>query len=215
MVYSAHFDPLTLERYARYLQEVTLIEHLADLLAHHPESYEHSVRVGLMVLDLGQELGLAENELTLAVRAGVLHDLGKCDVANDLLSKPATLEAHEREEMERHTRYGFDRLTDAAFGEVRKIVVAHHEVKERPYPRRGVERREDARETPPRRQFDPVIRRLTELVAVADMFDALASVRGYKPALEPAEIRRIMTTQFIGNQDLVRQCLERFCPETQ
>lgn len=204
------FSRGTLEYGQRLLQEAELVLHLATLAQYHRESYMHSLRVGFLVIDLGRAIELSSEELVLAARAGLLHDLGKCDIAIEALSKPGPLDRRERYAMDQHTRYGFDRLVEPGFTQVRKIVVAHHEVKDCPYPRTGIERRQEERPTPERRFSEPEIRRLTELVAVADMFDALASARGYKPALNMSEVGRLMTAQYKGNPTLVELCLERY-----
>ena len=125
-----------------------------------------------------------------------MHDIGKLDIPVDVLSKPAPLDPDERYLMDTHPREGFDRLEGIADERVRRIIVGHHEYQRSAYPRKG-----------PRLHN---LSSLTELVAVADLFDALASKRSYKPALEKDVIERIMREDFLGDPSLVERALARY-----
>lgn len=182
-------------------------KHLNDLKDHHPDSYQHSMRVGMLALDIGLELGRDDDDLELLALGGMLHDLGKCDTAEEILNKPSRLSPRELAKIRRHPRDGFNRLSDPGFAEVRKIVVAHHEHQSNPYPR-------DPHKPPPagttRRTPDPRITDLTMIVAIADMFDALNSVRAYKERLPLKDIASLLRGQFTGKQQYVSMALARY-----
>lgn len=183
-------------------------KHLVDLKMHHQESYEHSCRVGRLAIELGIKNNLNGAEITLLGTAGLLHDLGKCDMLEDVLSKNSSLTEKERAHIKHHPRAGFDRLVEPEFAEVRKIVVAHHEFKQNPYPRGGQDRRKNARGD--RRNGDNVISRLAQIVAAADMFDALKNQRAYKDPFGKEKIAQIMSEEYTGDPKFIKQVLATF-----
>ncbi len=185
-------------------------EHLDFLRTHHPDSYEHCVRVGALSVDLALDEPHTHEQVLLIGTGGLLHDLGKCDVAEELLSKEGMLTDEERKEMMTHTRHGFDRLDEPQFTDIRRIVVAHHEHKKSPYPRSRQERRTETRVANDRRVSDEQIKQYTAVVAVADFLDALASRRSYKAALPLEQIEQIIRSQFTGDRTLIERVLARY-----
>lgn len=187
-----------------------IADYLAFLRGHHEDSYEHCLRVGALCLDLALDRTHDHEELRIIGAGGLLHDLGKCDIAEELLSSPSILSLDERLVMQSHARAGFDRLSDDhAFVDVRNIVVSHHEWKTHPYPRTGIDRRAAERNDAERRQDDEATRARTAIVAVADMLDALSCARSYKAALSSDEVERIMREQFTGDPALIDGALRR------
>lgn len=192
------------------LRQKLVSGHFLALKEHHKESAEHCFRVGLLAVDLGYENHFPEDELNLLGLAGLLHDLGKCDIVDEILSKESDLDKDERRNIERHPRLGFIKLDTPEFKEVRKVIVGHHEYKLFPYPRSGTDRRKDKRKDSERREKDETMTQLTEMLAAADIFDALANHRPYKKPFSRDEIKKIMSKQFTGNQRYVKQVLRRY-----
>lgn len=204
--------PETLDLARELVTKPEVREHLQFLKEHHIDSYEHGLRVGVLSIDVGLDRGFSADNLSTIGMGGLLHDLGKCDILEELLSgENNTLSDEEKLVMQEHTRYGFERLSNPIFDEVRKIVVAHHEFKTSPYPRTGTERRShehDHSEDP--RQNNERTLTYTEIVAVADIFDALASQRSYKTAFPFEKIESILREQFTGDPKLIDLILKRF-----
>lgn len=193
-----------------YLEGPAVDAHLRSLRGHHRDSFEHVVRVGALSLDLALDRTDDPDELRIIALGGLLHDLGKCDVAEELLSSRSKLSPEERVVMQSHTRAGFDRLSgDPALADVRSIVVSHHEWKTHPYPRTGIERRTSERSETERREDDEATRVRTAIVSAADMLDALSCARSYKAALSSDEVERIMREQFTGDPALIDGVLQR------
>ncbi|MCM1136270.1 MAG: HD domain-containing protein [Clostridium sp.] len=133
------------------------------------ETYWHCVKVARLALTLGISCGLPSEELEPLSIGGLLHDVGKLKIAPEILNKNGKLNEGELQEMRRHSEYGEELLRDKA-GETNRtvldIVRHHHEkVGGTGYPDGIWER------------HLPV-----QIVAVADIYDALTSNRCYRKA---------------------------------
>ena len=143
---------------------------LLDLQRADRSTGEHTRRVALNAVLVGEALGLSRGRLRGLALGGILHDIGKLGVPVTILQKPGPLDTAERAEIERHPTLGAAMLDQlGGFGaDVRSLVLDHHE---RPdgagYPRglAGAELSLDAR-----------------ILAVCDVFDALVSERPYREA---------------------------------
>jgi hypothetical protein len=97
------------------------------------------------------------------------------------------------------------------YRKVKRIVAGHHEFQTTAFPRGGDDRRDERRESgSERRTLDGQITRLTHIVAISDMFDALASKRSYKEPLAREEIEGILKDQYTGDPALINQALSRY-----
>ena len=115
-------------------------------------------------------LGLSEDTVAGIRVAGQLHDIGKINVPVRYLSKPGRLVGLEWEFMKQHAMTGYEILRDIEFPwPVAEIVLAHHErLDGSGYPR-GLTAKDILPEA--------------RILAVADVLDAMASNRPYRPAL--------------------------------
>ena len=194
----------------------TLIQHeqvrgfFGSLRRHHRDTYEHSLRVGLLSIDLGYDNRLGGMDLRYLGYAGLLHDAEKVRIPIELLSKDTGFDTTEKEIIRQHPRLAFQKLRNFEYDVVREIVVAHHEYKRDPYPRKGADRRQNSRLTPDRRIGKSRVPLLAQLIAVADMFDALSSDRSYKKPLTKRTTERILRHQFTGDHKHVDQVLLRY-----
>ena len=194
---------------ASLLKEGSVQGYLDTLKEHHPETYHHSMRVGVLCLDIGLELGLGQPELTLLGYAGLLHDIGKRKIPEGILSKSSVLSSQEKEIMETHPRLGLLELADEGFEVVRAVVVSHHEFKVNPYPRQGKDRRRGRQNQSGRREESALSARMGEIVAIADIYDALSNRRAYKPALPKDKVEEVLREQFTGDERLIESVLQR------
>ncbi|MBI4175773.1 MAG: HD domain-containing protein [Candidatus Aenigmarchaeota archaeon] len=196
--------------------------YLGYLKAHHKETGDHSERVGLVSIDLGHENRHSGDELRLLGYGGLLHDIGKYRIPLDILGKQGPLEPAEQRIMKGHPRLGFLELSESGFEpeEVGQIVVAHHEYKKDPSPRAGMDRRQAQPQGQPlhgRQSLRDVERRapagnisaLAQLVAIADISDALASRRPYKPPWPRERVEQTLHEQFRGDSKYIEQIMER------
>src|SRR5439155_26165153 len=113
---------------------------LTHRLAEKDESTEdHTRRVALRAVQVGEELGLSPSRLRSLVIGGLLHDIGKLSVPEQILKKPAALDEGEFAVIKRHHEWGIKLLRELggfAAG-VHELVHSHHErLDGNGYPRR-------------------------------------------------------------------------------
>ena len=134
---------------------------------------EHTRRVALLAVQVGEVLGLTPARLRSLATGGLLHDIGKLAVPDSILKKPGALADDEFEVIRRHPEWGNDLL--GQLGDfspaVRRLVLDHHErLDGTGYPR-GLEEAQLDLET--------------RILAVCDVYDALISTRVYRGAWRP------------------------------
>ena len=140
-----------------------------------PFTAAHSTAVARLAADLGRLAGLDRQTCAHLRIAGLLHDLGKLRVPDEVLEKSSPLDEGEFATIERHSFETFQILRRVGpLREVAEWAGYHHEgLSGKGYPFR---RRGDQIPFPAR------------LLAIADVFQALAQRRPYRGALAPAEI---------------------------
>lgn len=147
---------------------------LARLKTRDDYTYMHSVAVCAMMVALGRQLGLNEEQQREAGLAGLLHDVGKMLMPLEILNKPGALSDAEFAVMRSHPGRGHEALVSAGvFADpVLDVVLHHHEkVDGSGYPHRLKE---------------ADISLLARMGAVCDVYDAVTSNRPYKSAWDPA-----------------------------
>ena len=133
----------------------------------------HCERLARYAVALGAELGLDETDLAALRRGGLLHDVGKVGVADSLLLKPGSLTPDEYDLVKKHVIIGERLLFDLrTFAAVRPIVRSHHE-------------RLDGSGYPDGLTGADVPL-LAQIVAIADIFDAVTTDRPYRAARSTA-----------------------------
>jgi putative nucleotidyltransferase with HDIG domain len=129
----------------------------------------HTIRVTMYALKLAEELGMKPEQLRAIVQGGLVHDVGKIKVPDEVLNKPGKLLDEERALIEKHTLYGYDMCRNLGFmSEELSIIRSHHE-------------KWDGSGYPDRLKGNeiPIYARI---MAVADVYDALTSERSYRKA---------------------------------
>jgi putative nucleotidyltransferase with HDIG domain len=137
----------------------------------HKDDYtaEHTRGVALRAVQVGEELGLAPARLRELAIGGLVHDVGKLSVPNEILQKPGALTDEEYDQIKRHPELGSDLVRQLGFSaQVARLVLDHHE-------------RLDGSGYP-RGLGAPDLDIETRIMAVCDVFDALLSKRVYRPA---------------------------------
>lgn len=146
----------------------------------------HSESVARLVEEIGDALGLPEETVKQLRLAGLLHDLGKIAVPDQILQKPGRLTPEELVCLRRHPETGFDLLEGLDVHPVDLWIRHHHEHWDGSGYPHGL-----------RYEEIPIGSRI---ILVADAFDAMTSDRSYRPAgtvaAAIAELRRCSGSQF-------------------
>ena len=155
-------------------EEAFLGSHIRALLVALAEkdtyTEEHTRRVALRAVQVGDELGLAPERLHDLAVGGLLHDIGKLSVPDGILKKPGSLTAAEFAEVKRHVELGEALLHELGgfSAMVYRLVRSHHErLDGSGYPD-GAESADLALDV--------------RILAVCDVYDALRSTRVYREA---------------------------------
>lgn len=138
-----------------------------------PETGEHIMRMTYYSHHITRNLGLSVELQELILKISPMHDIGKVGLVDSILLKPAKLTEEEFSIMTTHTTIGYNILKDSTskvLQEAAIIALNHHER----YDGTGYPNKLEGEDIP----------LLSRVVAVADVFDALTSVRPYKNAWE-------------------------------
>ena len=117
---------------------------------------------------------MEESEIKRVQLAGLMHDIGKISISEEILNKPEKLDANEWMQISKHPEYGYEILSASLDTlEISNAVLAHHERWDgHGYPK-GISK-----------EKIPIMARI---ISVADTFDAMTSKRTYRDAL-PLEV---------------------------
>ncbi len=152
---------------ASLMDTVTALAFAIDAKDHYTQG--HSQSVSRLAVQLGRQLGLTEPEIEEIRLAGILHDIGKIGVPEQLLNKPTRLTEDEYEIVKSHTILGekiLGPLKGKGMGRIRRMVRHHHEcVNGRGYPD-GL--------------LGEDIPLGARVLTIADSYDTMVSSRAYK-----------------------------------
>jgi HD-GYP domain-containing protein (c-di-GMP phosphodiesterase class II) len=146
------------------------------------EARAHNLRVARLCVHMGRQMSMSAYELRVLARAGLMHDIGKLAIPQDVLAKHSPLDESEWNLMRTHPEMGLT-LLDRAGQSSREVlaVLYHHE-------------RLDGSGYPYglKAEAIPIEARI---VAVADTYDALTSDRPYRMACTDSEARRVLVEE--------------------
>ncbi len=156
---------------ARHARDPRIHTLLDELGRHSRDVLSHGVHVSTLSIRIAHELQLDDLRIARLARAALLHDVGKQHVPVEILEKPGPLDAREWEIVERHPMTGHRMLIDAGLPVEARIVLHHHE-------------RFDGGGYPTGRAGEDIPLE-ARILAVADAFDAMTSLRPYREAMTP------------------------------
>ncbi|MDF2541382.1 MAG: hypothetical protein K0S47_1100 [Herbinix sp.] len=159
-----------------------IIQCLLEIRSTDEYTYRHCVNVSFYSMLIAKWLKLSEQEIKKATQAGLLHDIGKTKIPNEILNKKGSLSTEEYNEIKKHTILGYDIIKNIDYfdNDVKKAVLLHHE-------------RMDGSGYPFHYQADH-LNLYSRIVAVADVFDAMTSNRVYKNKSTPFDVFDIFKT---------------------
>lgn len=141
-------------------------------------TYSHSLNVSKLCYDFCIYLGKSQEYASEMRIAGLLHDIGKLDVPDEILKKPGALTDKEYEIMKSHTIYSASYLSDAS-DLVRNVAWGHHlSFNGSGYPEKSLSGEKIPEEC--------------RIAAICDVFEALTAKRQYKEAMESSKALDLM-----------------------
>jgi PAS domain S-box-containing protein/putative nucleotidyltransferase with HDIG domain len=134
-----------------------------------PYTAGHQRRVADLAHSIAKEMGLPDEQVDGVRMAGVIHDIGKISIPAEILSKPGRITEHEFGIIRTHPQVGYDILKEIEFPwPIAQIVLQHHE-------------RINGTGYPNGLKGDQIMLE-ANILAVADVVEAMASHRPYRPS---------------------------------
>lgn len=164
-----------------------------------PYTAGHQKRVAQLACAIAQEMGLSEDQVDGIRMAASTHDIGKIRIPADILSKPGKLEEIESMIVKAHPQVGYEVLKEIDFPyPVAEAVLQHHE-------------RIDGSGYPAGLTGDQIIIE-ARILGVADVVEAMASHRPYRPAIGIKEaIQEISQNRgILYDTEVVEACTRLF-----
>ena len=159
----------TLDRLERSL-EGTFRAMSMTLEMRDPYMAGHQHRVSSLAVAIAQEMNLPWEKIEGLRLAGIIHDIGKIAAPTEIMTKPCRLTKSEFQLVKDHPRIGYEMIKDIAFPwPVAHIILQHHE-------------RLDGSGYPEGLVGDAILPE-ARILAVADVVEAVCSLRPYRPAL--------------------------------
>ncbi len=176
------------------IQTVALTVEMKD-----PYTAGHQRRVGNLARAMANEMGLPQEQIDGIRMSGLIHDLGKVGIPAEILSKPGRLSDFEWGIIKMHSQIGYDILKTVDFSwPVAQIVLQHHE-------------RMDGSGYPQGLSGEEIILE-ARILGVADVVEAMASFRPYRPArgIDEALEEISRNRGVLYDADMVNICLKLF-----
>ena len=161
------------------LFEAKTVQQLFDLLRNLRSItdlvYAHSLNVALTARMLGRWLKMDMHDLNQLTMAGLLQDIGKLTIPEDILNKPGTLSDDEYDIMKSHTKRGYNILKNMNLdSRIKKAALMHHERCDGSgYPSGLTEENIDD---------------FAMIIGIADVYDAMTAARSYRSPLCPFQV---------------------------
>ena len=179
------------------LENYSLVHVVKNLRGTDDYTYQHSVNVGILSGIIGRWLKMDDVELNKLVLAGMLHDIGKSKIPNEILNKPGKLTQDEFTVMKQHTVEGYKILNTIKDlpDDVKLPALQHHErIDGSGYPMGLTHER---------------LHDFSKIIAVADTYDAVTTDRVYQPKRPPLAVMEILDDEMFKKMD-ARSCLSMF-----
>ena len=159
-----------------------LIAIISQLDKRNQEAPGHTQRVTDIAVKIGSKINLSEEELRVLRLSSLLHDIGKLGIKEEILQKSGSLSEQEWAGLKTHPELGKNLIKDISYlSNVSEIIYSHHERWDGsgyPLGLSGIE-----------------IPKLARIFAIADVYDALASDKPYRPRYSPSEARQFINEQ--------------------
>lgn len=149
---------------------IELFDTLNNMRSVDDSVYAHSINVALIARMIGRWLKMDSHDLNILTMAGLLHDIGKVKIPDEVLNKPGSLTDEEFAMIQKHPRLGYEILKNQNIdSRIKKAALMHHE-------------RCDGSGYPSHLMED-TIDEFAMIIAIADVYDAMTAARSYRAPL--------------------------------
>lgn len=152
-------------------------------------TFNHSLSVSILAISLGKWLNYSKHQIFELSLVGLFHDLGKLEIPNSIINKPAKLEKEEYEIMKEHSMHSYFMLLETGkfSDDVLKGVLHHHER------RNGTGY--------PNSLIEDEIHNYAKIVSICDVYHALTSKRVYKDKESPLKVAEYIKRESFSSLD--------------
>lgn len=167
---------------------IHIFDMLHNIQVNEDSVFMHSVNVALIAVTIGKWVSLPESDIRNLALAGLLHDIGKTTISNDLLNKPGKLTDEEFAIIKSHPKKGYDLIRNSTLDvSIKEACLLHHE-------------RCDGSGYPFALSSNK-ISPYAKIIAIANVYDAMTSPRSYRPALCPFKAIQIFESDGLYKYD--------------
>lgn len=151
-------------------------------------TFAHSISVSLLCRLIGEWMQLPEKELQILSTCGLLHDIGKLQIPNEIISKPGKLTDEEFKKVQEHPALGYHLLKERDLDQrIKMAALMHHE-------------RCDGKGYPMHVESNKITD-YSKIVMIADVYDAMTADRSYRAGMCPFKALEIMEEEGLQKYD--------------
>ncbi len=163
------------------IENHSLMVNLIDIRSVDDYLFSHSVNVCVLSLITGISLGYNRKKLVALAMGSLLHDMGKSLIPASILNKAGPLSCEEYDIIKQHPEYGYTILNNSkpGVGELAAIIALQHHER---YNGEGY----------PQGLSGESIHELSQIVGLADVYDAMTADRVYRKAHPPFEVYEML-----------------------
>lgn len=170
------------------MTSISVFDMLHNMRQYDDFTYMHSMNVALICNVFAKWLGMSQKEIEIATVGGLLHDIGKLKMPDNIMRKPDRLSAAEYNIIKTHSLHGYNILKDQKIDDnIKQCALMHHE-------------RCDGTGYPLGLSGDK-INIYARMVAIADVYDAMTATRIYRGPLCPFKVIGIFEAEGLQKYD--------------
>lgn len=167
---------------------ISVFDMLHNMRQYDDFTYMHSMNVSLICNVFGKWLGMSTADIDIITLGGLLHDIGKLKIPDNIIRKPDKLSPAEYNIIKTHSLQGYNILKDKNIDDnVKQCALMHHE-------------RCDGSGYPLGLMGDK-INMYAKIVAIADVYDAMTAARIYRGPLCPFKVISIFESEGLQKYD--------------
>lgn len=169
-------------------QNVHIFEMINNMRQYDDSTYAHSINVALISNVLATWLGMKEKDILLLTQCGLLHDIGKLRIPDNIIKKPGKLTDAEFNLVKTHPYAGYEILEKQKLNpHILNSAMMHHE-------------RCDGTGYPFGLSAEK-IDDYAKIISIADVYDAMTSARVYRGAMCPFKVIEIFENEGLSKYD--------------